>query len=116
MADSDIKAHINKQAPRHIHLWSKADWQKIKDEASAFGIAFLQNVGSNSVNTNYTKFKNFINEIIKKYVPTRAMRSLKYNVPWITQKIRRMCRKKQRLFFIKPSAPANPKTGTSTKT
>ena len=34
MVDSDIKAHINKQAPKHIHLWSKKDWQKIKGEAS----------------------------------------------------------------------------------
>ena len=25
MVDSDIKAHINIQPPRHIHLWSKAD-------------------------------------------------------------------------------------------
>ena len=98
MVDSDIKAHINTQAPRHIHLWSKADWQKIKDEASAFRLKFLDNIGNYSVNANYVKFKNFINDIINKHVPTRAMRSPKHNLPWITQKIRRMCRKKQRLF------------------
>ena len=98
MVDSDIKAHINKQAPRHIHLWSKADWQNIKDEASAFWLKFLDIIGNYSVNANYVKFKNFINDIINIHVATRAMRSPKYNLPWITQKIRRMCRRKQRLF------------------
>ena len=98
MVDSDIKAHINTQAPRHIHLWSKADWQKIKDEASAFRLKFLDNIGNYSVNANYVKFKNFINGIINKHVPTRAMRSPKHNLPWITQKIQRMCRKKTTPF------------------
>ena len=41
MADSDIKAQANKQQPRHINLWSKADWEKIKEEASSFRIKFL---------------------------------------------------------------------------
>ena len=62
------------------------------------GIKFLEEIGNSCVNDNYIKFKNFINTVIKKYVPTRAMRSPKHNVPWINQKIRRMCRKKQHLF------------------
>ena len=98
MADSDINAHVNKQQPRHINLWSKADWEKIKEEASSFRTEFLEDIRNSCVNDNYIKFNNFINTVIKKYVPTRAMRSPKHNVPWINQKIRRMCRKKQRLF------------------
>ena len=68
-------------------MWSKADWQKIKDEASAFWLKFLDNIGNYLVNANYVKFKNFINGIIDKHVPTRTMRSPKQNLPWITQKI-----------------------------
>ena len=36
----------------------------MKDEASAFRLKFLDNIGNYSVNTNYVKFKNFINGII----------------------------------------------------
>ena len=72
--------------------------EKNKEEASSFRTKFLEDIGNICVSDNYMKFKNFINTVIKKYVPTRAMRSPKHNVPWINQKIRRMCRKKQRLF------------------
>ena len=75
MVDSDVKAHINKQASRHIHVWSKVDWQKIKDETLAFQLKFLENIGNDSVNANYGNFKNFINDAINKYDPTWAMRS-----------------------------------------
>ena len=110
MVDSDIKAHINIQDPRHIRLWSKEIGKKIKDEASDFRLKFLDNIGNYSVNANYVKFKNFINGIINKHVPTRAMRSPKHNLPWITQKIRRMCRKNN-AFSTKLSVLVNPKIG-----
>ena len=98
MADCSIKAQINKQPPRYIHMWSKADWDKIKKEASNFCQLFLQNAPNNSVDANYKTFKNFMEKVIKDNVPSKLLRSAKKNLPWITQGIRRMCRKKQRLF------------------
>ena len=83
---------------------------KKSGQASAFRLKFFDDIGNYSVNANYGKFKNLINDIINKHVHTRAMRSLKYKRLWITQKIRRMYHKKQRLIN-KAMRLANPKIG-----
>ena len=98
MADCDIKGQVNKQQPRLIHLWSRADWNGIKAKAKEFCQKFLVNIQDRSVNENYSKFKEFINMVIRDNVPSKQMRASRHNLPWITQSIRRMSRKKQRLF------------------
>ena len=42
-------------------------------------------------------FTTHIDNIIKKYVPSK-MTSSRTNLPWFTSKLKRMCRKKQRLY------------------
>ena len=46
----------------------------------------------------YAKFKNFLTQTIEKHVPSKILRSSQHRLPWINQSIRRMCRKKQRLY------------------
>ena len=44
LADCDIKPTINKRAPRYIHQWCKADWEKLKSETVVFGNQVLERV------------------------------------------------------------------------
>ena len=98
LADCNIKPTINKRAPRFIHQWRKADWEKLKSETITFGENFIAGAASRSVSENYQLFKQYIQDTINKYVPKRLLKIGKNNLPWITPNIRRLCRKKQRLF------------------
>ena len=98
MADCDIKSQINKKPPRKIHHWSKADWDLIKTKASDFCNSFIADLNNNSVDTNYKKFREFIENVIEENVPSKLLKSTRRNLPWITQRIRRMCKKKQRIY------------------
>ena len=98
LADCDIKPTRNKRTPRYIHQWRKADWEKLKSETVAFRNNFLEESSSRSVSETYTTFKKFIQTIINKHIPKRLLKIGKHNLPWITPNIRRLWRKKQRLF------------------
>ena len=98
LTDCSIKPLINKQQPRRIHLWKRADWDKLKTEAVKFKESFLSLAGSRSVTENFNSFKSFIDQLTSKHVPTRLLRANTKHLPWITQAIRRMCKRKQRLF------------------
>ena len=46
---------------------------------------------------NYKKLENHINQIIDDHIPSKTT-TTRFNVPWMTPSIKRMCRKKQRLY------------------
>ena len=96
-ADCDIQARTHKKPPRKIHQWSKADWAKIKADLCSYRDKFLEQCHSRSVEDNYADFKAQVNSLLDKYVPTKKA-STRLNTPWLTGSLRRMCRKKRRLY------------------
>ncbi len=97
LADCDLKPVIHKKPPRKIHLWSKADWEKLKEQARQFKTNFLASYTSRSVDENYKEFKAFIDNILDKLVPSK-MSSKQNDPPWMTQELKCMSNKKQRMF------------------
>ena len=96
-ADCNIRARITKKTPRKIHLWSKADWQSLRTKLCEFRDDFISSCHLRSVEENYSKFKNEIESLMTKYIPSK-MTSTRFNMPWFNNTIKRMCKKKQRLF------------------
>ena len=96
-ADCDIRARHTRKAPRKIHMFSKADWTKLKEESKIFCDDFLQRHVDRSVEENYSALKQHLTDIINKYIPSRTSSS-RFNLPWMNTTLRRMCRKKQRLY------------------
>ena len=98
LTDICVKAQVNKKPPRKITLWSKAHWDEIHKGAAEFKDSFIQNFSDN-VESNYLKFRDFIESIIGKCVPTKLLSSHR-NQPWFNASLRRMCKKKRRLFSV----------------
>ena len=96
-ADCDISARHTRKAPRKIHMFPKADWTKLKEESKIFCDDFLQRHVVRSVEENYSALKQHLTDIINKYIPSRTSSS-RFNLPWMITTLRRMCRKKQRLY------------------
>ena len=52
---------------------------------------------SKSVEVNYNDFKSFVDSVMDTCIPTKRTSS-RFNMPWFNNTLKRMCRKKQRLF------------------
>jgi hypothetical protein len=97
VADSDLRARLAKKPKRSINQWTKANWDSIHQETAQFQEDFMNSYKGRSVEENYTEFCNHIESITKQHVPSKTS-STRRNVPWLTPNIKRMTRKKQRLF------------------
>ena len=97
VVDTALTITPNVKLPRKIRQWSKIDWDKVKEEVTTYRDTYFHKARNHSVDENYKSFQDFIMGIINKYVPCK-MSSTRRNVPWCTLAIKRMCRKKQRLY------------------
>ena len=97
IVDSDIRARINKSKPRKVFRFKDADWNMIREDATELNENLLTDFDKNSVDENWEKFKVGIMDIAEKHVPSK-MTSTRYNLPWINRKLRRLTRKKQKLY------------------
>ena len=97
LADTNIRPSFIKKKPQPYLLLSKANWDKMKCEMSAFSAEFHKQSSLKSVDENWDLFKNALQKTISENVPSRTPKS-KREHPWISANIRRKIRKKHRLF------------------
>ena len=97
LVDMHLKAQINKKKQRRIPLWSRANWEAIKAELLSFCGNFLKTCSARDASTNWDLFVMHIKEMQARHIPTKLTRS-RFNLPWLSGEIKRMCRKKRRLY------------------
>ena len=96
VVDTALRATINKKPRRKIQLWSKADWDKIREEAVLFSDSFCAEYNCRNVQQNYEALSDFLKGVTNS-VPSK-LSSTRYNVPWLTPEIKKLCRKKRRVY------------------
>ena len=94
----NIKINRTKKATRKAYNIKQADNTKIETALSPFYEEFSK-ISEISVEDQLTKFKGGIFKIINKYIPTKTLKN-KLDVPWMTTEIKRLIKKRQRLFKI----------------
>ena len=97
VVDSDILPVQNKKAPRKVFVFSKAHWNKMKKDVIDFTRSFVDMYKSRSVDDNWNSIKDCINNTMSAHIPTK-MTTRKNHKPWLTTDIKRMTRKKHRLY------------------
>ena len=97
LTDCDVRAQITKKVPRKIFQWSRANWDHLRKITSEFKDKFLSDYSTKSVNENYNSLCAHINSILDEHVPSK-MSKPPQSLPWFNSSLKRMCRKKQRLF------------------
>ena len=98
----DIKAKRIQQAPRKIFLYNRADMDGLRDHLARFRDTFLSSDHSHMS----VSFKSEVIAAIERFIPTK-MTKTKYSLPWIDSSIRRLIRKREKLYFCarKSSSP-----------
>ena len=97
LADCNLKATINKNPPRKVYQWSKADWQLIKEHTVIFAKQFLAFALTRTVKENYTVFIEYMEGILAVNIPSKLSNS-QHNVPWMNRNFKRRIRKKGTCF------------------
>ena len=100
-----LRSTIQKVNPRTVHMYSKADWEGIRQGMQGFQATFLATCEGKSTEQLWQEFVMFIGDtetLICRYVPTKTLRGRK-SLPWITQEIRRKMNRQDRLYQIQKS-------------
>ena len=95
--DTFLHIQSNKKTPRKINQWSRANWEEMKREVRDYQEQYLNTALSQSAEQRNQSLTEFITQLISKHVPQK-LASICRNVPCMTRSLRRMCRKKQRLY------------------
>ena len=97
LAEGLIKPVFQKQKPRKVHLFAKAAWEKLKSLMKDFQAKFLSSHAGKSVEELWTSFADDLEAGMQECIRTKLL-SCKGSLPWITQEIKRLIRKFERLY------------------
>ena len=88
-----------KQPPRKIHLFKKANWDEIRCNLVLVSNMYfdLNSITSRSVEENWAFIHQQYLHLIHKFVPSKTL-GTRYHLPWLSSSLKRLIRKKQRLY------------------
>ena len=99
LTEINIKPLRNKQTPRKIPLYKKADWEGLKEHIYEFGRSLQSNFTiSTPVNQLWHNITSELERAINKFIPHKTAK-IKDRQPWINTKIRRLMRKRDKLYY-----------------
>ena len=100
VVESDVKKlkKIKKEPPRKIFHFTKADWTQIKAETAQFTDTFLEKSNQRTIDENWNNFKQHIDSLLTR-IPSKTI-SGKNHLPWLTPKLKKLVKKKNKLYFI----------------
>ena len=98
---TNITPRISKQQSRSVPNYKKANWEGIKQDLISSrdkSIAkFESGTNMDTIEENWKQFKEAIETCIEKHIPKKKI-GKHHVVPWMTTDIKRLIRKKQRLY------------------
>ncbi len=91
-------SHLVNKKPQHkVPIWSRANWEAMKSASATFCVEYLSHFKDTTVSENWELLANHLKDIMNKNVPTK-LSSTRHNVPWLSNELKCMCRKKCRLY------------------
>ena len=96
----DVKIKRVQQAPRKIFLYKRADMGGLHDHMGQFKDFFFlsDDHSSMTVNDMWVTFKSEFIAAVERFIPSK-MTKTKYSLPWIDNSIKRLVRKRERLYL-----------------
>ena len=101
LLDVSTRVVINKKAPKKTFQYSKGNFEGLRLFMSKFREQFCvkhMNKGNWNVESMWTEFKDNLLRAMNTYIPVKQTSSRKHSLPWISLKIKRAIRKRNRLY------------------
>ena len=106
VADVNVTPQVGRQKPRNVPLYRKADWDGFRKYISNFASDFMTNYENLDVEQLWNSFKSAKNQGISKFVHIKRF-GVKKSLPWITQEIKLLMRKRDKLFHVQRNSGKN---------
>ena len=97
ITDSNIKTNKVVQTRHTVTIWKKANIDAMIKETEQFSTELLNETELVDVENMWASIQQHLKNMISKHIPTKQ-KSLKYHQPWITTKLKRLARQKQRAW------------------
>ncbi|CAG2186661.1 unnamed protein product [Mytilus edulis] len=98
VTDCDTKPHYQSKKPRKCYIYSKAKWEDLHKDLTILSTNIIEMYHSGAtVQELWDKFKTDLYSNLDNHIPSKLIRS-KTSLPWINHKIRKMFKKKTRLY------------------
>ena len=97
LINAHVKPYEGKQIPRSVPLYKKTNWEGFKSYISSSFDNILKKRDIKDVEEIWLSLKTVIDKGISQFVPIKKIGS-KRSLPWITQHIKRLIRKRDSLF------------------
>ena len=92
-----LKIRQSQDVKRTIYNYKRADWELMRAHAATIDWDLVLLDCDGDCENAWIKLKHIIQNFVDLYVPT-SVKSNKLNAPWITHNLKRMSRKKQRMW------------------
>ena len=93
------KVKLTKQPPRTIYMYDRANWNALREELYTLLMTDDAESPGDNVEQLWSKFKVSIAQVVDKYIPHKLAKK-RGSLPWINQNIRRLIRKRDRLYKL----------------
>ncbi len=97
IADLNLSPKIKRRVKRKVFIRKKADTDSIKTSLTDFQQTYMTSTIGFNANQKWKTIHKKITEVMNDFVPHRYT-STRYNLPWFNRQLRRLCRRKQRLY------------------
>lgn len=98
VSDFDTKPSITRERPRKTYKFKNAKWEQINNDLKTFFLTAKIGYNDNkSAEELWTSFKTFLKSTMDKNIPSSSSRK-RTRLPWINQSIKRLLKKKVKLY------------------
>jgi hypothetical protein len=98
VVDLDTAVKYSRKQPRTVYMYRKGNMDGVRENLEDFKNTFLESGPmEKDIDTNWNSLKNAIFDAMDKNIPKKKLSTWQH-VPWMTGTIKRMIRKKKRLW------------------
>ena len=102
ISNISAKPKMSRQKPRSVPLYRKIDWDSFRTFMASKSSEILCSFQESTVEEIWNALKTALDSGIQKFIPIKKLSS-KRSLPWITQEIRRLMRKRDKLYHKQKS-------------
>ena len=97
ISNINVKPKMSRQKPRSVPIYRKADWDSFKSYMATKSSENFCRFQESTVEEIWNALKTALDSGIQQFIPIKKISS-KCSLPWITQEIRRLVRKRDKLY------------------
>ena len=93
----ELKINLGRNKQKPVKLYKKTDWDGFRTDMAEYQTAFFKLSENMNTNSKWNLFKSTLNKLSDKFIPTKLCRP-KDGHPWINNSIKRLMRKRDKLY------------------